>query len=32
MAEKKTEINFEKALKDLEGVVEKLESGELSLE
>ena len=32
MAEKKTEINFEKALKDLETVVEKLESGELSLE
>ena len=32
MAEKKTEINFEKALKDLEDVVEKLESGELSLE
>jgi len=32
MTEKKIEINFEKALTDLEGIVEELESGELSLE
>ena len=32
MADKKTGINFEKALTDLEGIVEQLESGDLSLE
>ncbi len=32
MATKKTEINFEKALEELEGIVEDLESGDLSLE
>ena len=32
MTEKKIEINFETALTDLEGIVEELESGELSLE
>ena len=32
MAEKKNTINFEKAIKDLEKVVEELESGDLSLE
>ena len=32
MADKKTDINFEKALTDLEGIVEELESGDLSLE
>jgi exodeoxyribonuclease VII small subunit len=32
MAEKKTAVNFEKAIKDLEKIVEDLESGELSLE
>ena len=32
MAEKKSKINFEKAIKDLEEIVEDLESGELSLE
>ena len=32
MAEKKTTVNFEKAIKDLEKIVEDLESGELSLE
>ena len=32
MATKKTDINFEKALEELEGIVEDLESGELSLE
>ncbi|HJM14892.1 MAG TPA: exodeoxyribonuclease VII small subunit [SAR86 cluster bacterium] len=32
MANKKTDINFEKALEELEGIVEKLESGDLSLE
>lgn len=32
MADKKTDINFEKALTDLEGIVEQLESGDLSLE
>jgi|TARA_B110000438_G_C15818788_1_gene653236 exodeoxyribonuclease VII small subunit len=32
MADKKTEINFEKALEELEAIVEKLESGDLSLE
>ena len=32
MATKKTDINFEKALKELEGIVEDLESGDLSLE
>ena len=30
--DKKTEINFEKALEELEAIVEKLESGDLSLE
>ena len=30
MAEKKTVVNFEKAIKDLEKIVEDLESGELS--
>ena len=32
MATKKTDINFEKALEQLEGIVEDLESGDLSLE
>ena len=32
MAEKKTTVNFEKAIRDLEKIVEDLESGELSLE
>ena len=32
MVNKKTDINFEKALEELEGIVEKLESGDLSLE
>ena len=32
MATKKTDINFEKALEELEGIVENLESGDLSLE
>ena len=32
MATKKTDINFEKALEELEGIVEDLESGDLSLE
>jgi len=32
MATKKTDINFEKALEELEGIVEDLESGNLSLE
>ena len=32
MATKKTDINFEKALEELEGIVEELESGDLSLE
>ena len=32
MATKKTEKNFEKALEELEGIVEDLESGDLSLE
>ena len=32
MATKKTDINFEKALEELEGIVESLESGDLSLE
>ena len=32
MVEKKTAVNFEKAIKDLEKIVEDLESGELSLE
>ena len=32
MATKKTDINFEKALVELEGIVEDLESGDLSLE
>ena len=32
MAEKKTAVYFEKAIKDLEKIVEDLESGELSLE
>ena len=32
MAEKKATVNFEKAIKDLERIVEDLESGELSLE
>ena len=32
MATKKTDINFEKALEELEGIVKDLESGELSLE
>ena len=32
MAEKKAAVNFEKAIKDLERIVEDLESGELSLE
>ena len=32
MAEKKTAVNFEKAIRDLEKIVEDLESGELSLE
>ena len=31
MAEKKAAVNFEKAIKDLEKIVEDLESGELSL-
>ena len=32
MATKKPDINFEKALEELEGIVEDLESGDLSLE
>jgi len=32
MATKKTDINFEKALEELEGIIEDLESGDLSLE
>ena len=32
MVTKKTDINFEKALEQLEGIVEDLESGDLSLE
>ena len=32
MAEKKVAVNFEKAIKDLEKIVEDLESGDLSLE
>ena len=32
MATNKTDINFEKALEELEGIVEDLESGDLSLE
>ena len=32
MATKKIEIDFEKALEQLEGLVEELESGDLSLE
>ena len=32
MATKKTDINYEKALEELEGIVEDLESGDLSLE
>ena len=32
MATKKTDINIEKALEELEGIVEDLESGDLSLE
>jgi len=32
MTEKKTAVNFEKAIKDLEKIVEDLESGDLSLE
>ena len=32
MATKKTDINFEKAMEELEGIVEDLESGDLSLE
>ena len=32
MATKKIDINFEKALEELEGIVESLESGDLSLE
>ena len=32
MATKKLEIDFEKALEQLEGIVEDLESGDLSLE
>ena len=32
MASKKIEIDFEKALEQLEGLVEELESGDLSLE
>ena len=32
MATKKTDIHFEKALEELEGIVEDLESGDLSLE
>ena len=32
MVEKKASLNFEKALKDLEKIVENLESGDLSLE
>ena len=32
MAEKKVAVNFEKALKDLQKIVEGLESGDLSLE
>ncbi len=32
MATKKKDINFEKALEELEGIVEDLESGDLSLE
>ena len=32
MATKRTDINFEKALEELEGIVEDLESGDLSLE
>ena len=32
MIDKKKSIDFEKSLKELEGIVEELESGELSLE
>jgi exodeoxyribonuclease VII small subunit len=32
MATKKTDINFEKALEELESIVDDLESGDLSLE
>ena len=32
MVDKKVTVNFEKALKDLEKIVEDLESGDLSLE
>ena len=32
MAEKKAAVNFEKAIRDLEKIVEDLESGELNLE
>jgi exodeoxyribonuclease VII small subunit len=32
MTEKKVAVNFEKAIKDLEKIVEELESGDLSLE
>jgi exodeoxyribonuclease VII small subunit len=32
MVMKKTDINFEKTLEELEGIVEDLESGDLSLE
>ena len=32
MVTKKTDINFEKSLEELEGIVENLESGDLSLE
>ena len=32
MVSKKTDINFEKSLEELEGIVEDLESGDLSLE
>ena len=32
MVTKKTDINFEKSLEELEGIVEDLESGDLSLE
>ena len=32
MTTKKIDINFEKALEELEGIVEDLESGDLSLE
>ena len=32
MADKKTNVNFEKSIKELEKLVELLESGDLSLE